>query len=156
MSCTAYKTQIHILYTSKICPRDLRDKLLHFQLLYFNFTRWSTYIVPWYGVTITIKFNGEELSTEPDTDGHKFGDRNSVKVKKDNITVGHVPKDISRIAKFFIAHGGEIACIITGKRQRSQLPQGGLEVPCKYVFKTKNKTMMEKLKKLLAETPVSW
>ena len=60
------------------------------------------------------------LATEPETDGEKYDDKHCVAVKKDKdkITVGHIPKDIFRLAKFFILHGGTITCKITGKRQQ--------------------------------------
>ena len=35
----------------------------------------------------------------------------------------------------FLQGGGSISCIITGRRQYSRdLPQGGMEIPCKYRF----------------------
>ena len=82
---------------------------------------------------------GELLTTEPETVREKYGDKHCVAVKKDKITVGHIPKDISRLAKFFIIHGGTITCKITGKRQRSKLSRGGLEVPCNHIFKLNGK-----------------
>lgn len=50
------------------------------------------------------------------------------------LTVGHVPREISKVCWYFIGRGGEIGCRITGSRRRSPLPQGGLEVPCTYKF----------------------
>ena len=100
---------------------------------------------------------GELLTTEPETDGEKYGDKHCVAVKKDKITVGHIPKDISRLAKFFIVHGGTITCKITGKRQRSKLSRGGLEVPCNYVFKLNGKdAIMKRLKEKLGSTTKTW
>ena len=52
----------------------------------------------------------------------------------DEVTVGHVPQSISRMCWYFIQHDREITCKVTGRRRRSDLPQGGLEVPCKYKF----------------------
>ena len=45
-------------------------------------------------------------------------------------TVGHIPRELSRVLSHFIEHGGEITCQVTGQRQRSPLIQGGLEIPC--------------------------
>ena len=46
-------------------------------------------------------------------------------------TVGHVPKKISAICSIFIRRGGTINCIVDGVRRFStDLPQGGLEIPC--------------------------
>ena len=100
---------------------------------------------------------GEKLDTEPEQDGEKFGDKHCVAIKKGSITVGHVPKDISRLAKYFIVHGGTITCKITGKRQRSKLMRGGLEVPCKYIFEiTKKDAVLNRLKERLTAVTTTW
>jgi len=53
------------------------------------------------------------------------------------ITVGHVPRLILMVCSIFIRRGGTIACVVTGPRQySSDLPQGGLEIPCRYIFQT--------------------
>ena len=53
------------------------------------------------------------------------------------VLVGHVPRLISMACSIFIRRGGFIVCVVTGLRQYSaDLPQGGLEVPCCYTFKT--------------------
>ena len=51
-----------------------------------------------------------------------------------NDVVGHVPKELSQTFWFFIESGGEISCKITGRRQRSRLLQGGMEIPCIYTL----------------------
>lgn len=100
---------------------------------------------------------GESLDTEPDSDGEKFGDMHCVAVKKGNMTVGHVPKDISLLAKYFIIHGGSITCKITGKRQRSKMLRGGLEVPCKYIFTIEGKAaVIRRLKDKLNSVAKTW
>ena len=53
----------------------------------------------------------------PDPDGLKFGDKHSVAVMKDGMTVGDLSKDISCLAKFFIVHGGTIKCKGTRKKK---------------------------------------
>ena len=63
----------------------------------------------------SVNFN----TTQPDPDGRKFGDKHSVAVMKDGITCGHLPKEISSLAKFFIIHEGEIMCNVTGTKRRS-------------------------------------
>ena len=63
---------------------------------------------------------GEELSVEREDDNqHDNG----------NIIV-HVLRSISRVSWFFLTHGGDITCRITGKRKLGV----GLEVPCVYLF----------------------
>ena len=64
------------------------------------------------------------------------------------MVVGHVPKEIFRICWFFLQHDGEIQCEVIGSNRRSPLPQGGLEIPCIYMFVGKRKHI-RKLKTLL-------
>ena len=62
------------------------------------------------------------------------------------ITVGHLPKKISCVCSLFLRRGGTITCEITGNRRHSSdLPQGGLEVPCLLVF-VGNKADIAKIK----------
>ena len=62
----------------------------------------------------------------------------AVAVKKESTVVGHVPRVISTICSIFIRRGGTIVCQVTGRRRySSDLPQGGLEVPCVLMFNTK-------------------
>ena len=44
--------------------------------------------------------------------------------------IGHMPRELSKVLWYFMSHGGLIDCEITGKRQRSPLVQGGLEIQC--------------------------
>ena len=48
----------------------------------------------------------------------------------DDHTVGHLPRELSHVLWHFLNHGGDIQCEVTGRRQRSSLAQGGLEIPC--------------------------
>ena len=61
-------------------------------------------------------------------------------------TVGHLPRKISCICSLFLRRGGSITCQITGhRRHSSDLPQGGLEVPCLLIF-VGNKADIVKIK----------
>ena len=76
-------------------------------------------------------------------------DRYAVSVLKCDITIGHLPKKISRVCSLFLRCGGTIICQITGRRRySSDLPQGGLEVPCLLIFTGKNSDIL-KLKELI-------
>ena len=62
-------------------------------------------------------------------------DTHAVAIKKniegDIKTVGHIPRKISAICSIFIRRGGSIVCLVDGSRRySSDLPQGGLEIPC--------------------------
>ena len=73
-----------------------------------------------------------------------------VAVKKDDEIVGHCPRKLSAICSIFIRRGGKITCQVTGRRQHpSDLPQGGLEIPCKLTFHTNKKREADKTAKLI-------
>ena len=65
-------------------------------------------------------------------------------------TVGHVPRKISAICSIFIRRGGSILCIVKGSRRySSDLPQGGLEIPCTLEFVSHDKNEATKAEWLL-------
>ena len=67
--------------------------------------------------------------------------------------VGHVPRIISTICSLFIRRGGLLVCVINGlRRYSSDLPQGGLEIPCKLIFKSVSANECQKAKKLFQST----
>ena len=77
-------------------------------------------------------------------------DPSAVAVKKGTTIVGHVPRKISTICSIFIRQGGTISCMVNGSRRySSDLPQGGLEVPCILTFSTPQVYKSEKTKKLV-------
>ena len=89
---------------------------------------------------------GEVLVCERDP--HNVEDRYAVAVKKDDVVIGHLPRNFSRVCSLFIRRGGNIQCTVTGaKRYSADLPQGGLEVPCLLLLKASPKEV-KKLKKL--------
>ena len=54
---------------------------------------------------------------------------------EDNTVVGHVPMKYSRISWSFFSRGGRIEAVVTGPRKfADDLEQGGLDIPCKYIF----------------------
>ena len=76
---------------------------------------------------------GEELKCVRETNNVR--DRYAVAVvKEDSLSseiVGHLPRKISILSSLFLRHGGTITCVVSGTRSySSDLPQGGLEVPC--------------------------
>lgn len=98
---------------------------------------------------------GEILSCEREI-GNAY-DTHAVAVKKaiDGVikTVGHVPRIISAICSIFIRRGGSLVCIVNGSRRySSDLPQGGLEIPCKLKFVTSSSKEAGKARRLLEST----
>ena len=60
---------------------------------------------------------------------------------KNSNTVGHVPREISRVCWYFLhKSGSEMTCIVSGDRRRSEVDGKGLVVPCVYIFRGKQKT----------------
>ena len=81
-------------------------------------------------------------------------DAYAVAVVANSIVVGHVPRKISAACSLFLRQNGStVHCTITGKRRCSEdLPQGGLEVPCKLMFEG-DSVYVAKIKKLLSVFP---
>ena len=76
-------------------------------------------------------------------------DRYAVVVKKDDVAIGHLPRKVSRVCSLFMRRGGSISCRVSGRRRySSDLPQGGLEVPCQLLFSAKSKEI-KKLRRSL-------
>ena len=66
-------------------------------------------------------------------------------------TVGHIPRKISKGCFYFMKTGGSIKVKVTGQRRRSDLPQGGLEIPCLMMLEHRNKKIIRKARQLLEE-----
>ena len=55
----------------------------------------------------------------------------AVAVLKNGNTVGHVPREISRVCWYFLhKSGSEMTCIVNGDRRHSEVDGKGLVVPC--------------------------
>lgn len=90
---------------------------------------------------------GEELVCEREPTNSL--DRYAVAVLKNEIIIGHLPRKTSKVCSLFLRRGGTVSCTVTGmRRYSSDLPQGGLEIPCHLLFKSKPKEMA-KLKRCL-------
>ena len=58
----------------------------------------------------------------------------SIAVTLDDAVVGHLPREFSHVAFYFLQHRGHITCEITGSRRLSEVHNKGLVVPCLYTF----------------------
>ena len=62
----------------------------------------------------------------------------AVALVKNGTIVEHMPKKLSALSSVFLC-SGSIECQLTGsKKFLRDLPQGGLEIPCKYIFRGKS------------------
>ncbi len=72
-------------------------------------------------------------------------------------TVGHLPKEISRLTRFIMLYGAIVTIKVTSFQQRkSPLVQGGLEIPVlvtvQMAFDDENKYALTKYDKIVYET----
>ena len=75
-------------------------------------------------------------------------------IRRRDAIVGHLPRQISTICHLFLRKGGIITCIVSSRRQYlTDLPQGGLEVPCKLVLIASDKKLLDKTVVLLQKAP---
>ena len=72
----------------------------------------------------------------------------AVAVVERGVTVGHVPHAISSVCSLFLGKNGTIMCEVIGSRH--YLPQGGIDIPCKLIFRSEAKLIF-KVQKLLQE-----
>ena len=71
-------------------------------------------------------FIGEVLQTA--TERSNEHDRFAVGVTKDSNTVGHIPREVSKVAWYFLYHGGEITCEIARRFLELDLVQRNLQL----------------------------
>ena len=73
---------------------------------------------------------GEILSVNHET-GNAY-DRHAIAAVKQSQIVGHLPKEITRIVRFIMAHGAQASVtVLDDHHRRSPLIQGALEIPVK-------------------------
>lgn len=98
--------------------------------------------------SIWIPTEEEKLQTK-----QEFGnvmDRYAVALLKDDVVVGHVPREMSKTVWNFLKHGGSLYCEVTDSKRRYSQVAGGLEIECKLVFSSRDPLLMGRLQQLLA------
>jgi len=59
----------------------------------------------------------------------------AVRWRDDSTIVGHVPREMSCVCNLFIRDGGTLHGSVKGSRRYSHdIPEGGMEIPCDYIF----------------------
>ena len=102
--------------------------------LFFHFksAKWRTFTFSLFYVDfITIEsFGNEKLDCSPEE--HNPFDWFAIKtVTSDGMIVGHLPREISRITKFFLDRAAVMPVELTSKHyRRSPLVKGGMEIAC--------------------------
>ena len=100
---------------------------------------------------------GQRVKVEKETSGtSKSIDPYACAIKIKNrffdnwITVGHIPREISRHSYFFMKEGGEISgYLVSTNYKPSPIPAGGLEVPLLLTFSVKNEQIFEQMKEFV-------
>ena len=83
---------------------------------------------------------------------HNLRDPFAVAIMREGVIVGHVPKKISAVCSSFLRRSGSITCRTVGRRQySSDLPQGGLEIPCILTFTAEEASLVDKVQNLLQQ-----
>jgi hypothetical protein len=73
------------------------------------------------------------------TEPGNTSDSYAVAIKRSETIAGHMPRKFSAVCALFLNSGGTISCAPTGTQKYSaDLPQGGLEIPCRYTFRGKS------------------
>jgi hypothetical protein len=90
---------------------------------------------------------------ETECELNNINDRFAVAVKVGGISVGHLPREQSRVCHYFIQRGGCIQVEISDTQyRRSLFEQGGLEIPCTLIF-ISTSADVERICALLPEIP---
>ena len=87
---------------------------------------------------------GEKLVAKRDFNNPM--DKHAVKVVKGDEMVGHLSRNFSQIAQYFLARSGEIGFEMIGHKQC-----GGLEVSCQLEFNCSNESTNETLERTTGE-----
>ena len=78
---------------------------------------------------------GEELTLSAQPESDNVFDKFAVAVLRDNIIVGHIQWEISRLCWYFLQkRQSSIVCRITDHRRLSDVEGNGLVVPCIYIY----------------------
>ena len=72
-------------------------------------------------------------------------DKLAIKVLNGEQTVGHLPREYSRIAWYFLARGGSITLEVTGRRRHCKQLCGGMEILCCVRFSCSRKATINRL-----------
>ena len=92
-----------------------------------------------------IHFNSQALRREFGNQFNKF----AVKLLNSKEMVSHLPRKYSRIAWYFLAHGGSISVEVSGHCQHYKQVCDRMEIPCRVTFTCSRKAMLNWLKVLL-------
>ena len=77
-------------------------------------------------------------------------DKYAIALRHNDITVGHVPKFLSKLTYFYLKYGGTLTATVSGERRYS-LKQGGIELPADFKFCSTNSELQEQMGKMVGD-----
>ena len=79
----------------------------------------------------------------------------AVAIKNGVNVIGHIPRKLLAACLLILCLGGAMSCEITDNHHRysADLPHGGLEIPCKFIFSAK-RPLLRKLRELVHSLPL--
>ena len=79
-------------------------------------------------------------------------DKYAMAVLNNGQTIGHVPKFLSQLIFFFLKHDDTLSIKVTGERRFSfDLPQGGMEIPAEFTFKSVHEKLYDQMREKVFE-----
>ena len=70
---------------------------------------------------------------------------------KNEMVVGHLPREISKECCLFIHYGGSITTIVKGRRRKTMETCSGMEIPYELAFRHSKKKVLDKLKLCISQ-----
>ena len=106
----------------------------------YNWTQWAAEI-------------GSILTSKPEKRPDALvEDKYAIAIISNNQTVPHVPKFLSKLTFFFLKHGATLTeKVATERRYSFDLPQGGMEIPVEFIYKSEKKELIDQMKEKTLE-----
>ena len=83
--------------------------------------------------------------------------KDAIAIISNNQTVGHVPKFLSKLTFFFLKQEATFTVKVTGERRYSfDLPQGDMEIPVEFIYKSEKKEPIDQEKEDIGEDKEIW
>ena len=96
---------------------------------------------------------GSILTSKPEKRPGAFVEgKDAIAIISNNPTVEHVPKFLSKLTFFFLKQEATLTVKVTGERRYSfDLPQGGMEIPAEFIYKSEKKELIDQMKEKTLE-----
>ena len=104
-------------------------------------------------IILQTEFSAACLTSESEKrPGALVKDKYAIAIISNNEIVGHVPKFLSKLTFFFLKHGATLTeKVATERRYSFDLPQGGMEIPVEFIYKSEKKELIDQMKEKTLE-----